>query len=416
MYDAFPTFDLPLGDIASVFQFAGSLAGKILPIALIAILAAAVWRIWLYLIRMETVENTKWSLLEIRIPKDVFKSPLAMEIILVNGFSGGGDNWYEKYVEGALIPWHSLEIVSIEGNVHFFIRTPAKNKNIAESQIYSQYPDAEVVEVEDYTNYVPLFESLHGSHETGWDMFGAELVLSKDDPYPIRTYPEYGLDKAIKKDEEDTRIDPLTPLIEHLGTLGKGEQGWVQIVIRKSQKQYRLKNGKTGDWVAAGKELAAELLTPQKAEDGSTIPVSKSKQDAASAIERSIEKTGFDCGIRLMYVAEKDKFKSSSYSGIRTSFRHYTSSASNGFSAERETKVDYPFADLFGIRAAWKKRRMFKAYKLRSFFHQPYRRPYFVMSSEELATIYHFPGRISAVPTLVRMDSMKADPPANLPL
>ena len=55
-------------------------------------------------------------------------------------------------MKGKVRPWFSLELVSIEGNFHFYL--DKKNfVDLIESQIYSQYPQSKVQEVEDYTNF-----------------------------------------------------------------------------------------------------------------------------------------------------------------------------------------------------------------------------------------------------------------------
>lgn len=76
---------------------------------------------------------------------------------------------------------------------------------------------------------------------------------------------------------------------------------------------------------------------------------------------------------------------------------------------------------------------MLDFYRTRTFFHPPlqysfdYPFPFsiflpsgnpklFVMSAEELATIYHFPGLVSETPSFKRVDSKIAKPPANLPV
>ena len=38
-----------------------------------------------------------------------------------------------------------------------------------------------------------------------------------------------------------------------------------------------------------------------------------------------------------------------------------------------------------------------------------------VLNSEELATIYHFPGQVAETPTFKRIESKRAEPPQNLP-
>ena len=72
-------------------------------------------------------------------------------------------------------------------------------------------------------------------------------------------------------------------------------------------------------------------------------------------------------------------------------------------------------------KIAKKKKKMFHAYKLRSFFQWPYKhmgdKPPFVLTTEELATIFHFPsGVVSQTPTLNRVPSKKSEAPANLPI
>ena len=61
------------------------------------------------------------------------------------------------------------------------------------------------------------------------------------------------------------------------------------------------------------------------------------------------------------------------------------------------------------------KQYMLDAYKRRMYFYKPYKKHAFVLNTEELATIYHFPGGVSGTPTFTRIDSRKAEAPANLP-
>jgi len=64
-------------------------------------------------------------------------------------------------------------------------------------------------------------------------------------------------------------------------------------------------------------------------------------------------------------------------------------------------------------------RTLLDAYKRRSFFNVPYKhlngKPY-ILTVEELATIFHFPGATTTTPTLTRVPSKKAEAPANLPV
>ena len=146
---------------------------------------------WKHVQRLEYLQNLKWVILEIKIPRDVYKTPEAMEYILANAFwqGGGIGTWFDRNWKGKLMAYSTLEIVSIEGNIYIFIRTEARFKNLVQTQIYSQYPRAEITEVDDYTKYVPKFEP-----GGPWECRGFEMKLDKDDPIPIKTYVDFGMD------------------------------------------------------------------------------------------------------------------------------------------------------------------------------------------------------------------------------
>ena len=78
--------------------------------------------------------------------------------------------------------------------------------------------------------------------------------------------------------------------------------------------------------------------------------------------------------------------------------------------------LDYPWQDFMGLRAAKFSRDVIDAYRRRSLFHAPYERPRFVLTTEELATIYHFPTEESKAPGIQRISSKKGEPPTNLPI
>ena len=167
-------------------------------------------KIWLDILEKETLLKMDWIMLEIKVPRNVHKIPQAMEIIF-SGLEQGtpDDDWFKKWWKGEFVSaFSSLEIVSIEGNVYFFIRTQKKNRDTLESLIYSQYPGAEVSVVDDYTRYVPEWKP-----DNGWVLDAAEFHLTKDDPIPIKTYLDYGLDTKSLSLEEEQKIDPITPFI-----------------------------------------------------------------------------------------------------------------------------------------------------------------------------------------------------------
>ena len=86
---------------------------------------AVFWHEWVHYIQERHRSNMKWVILEVKLPKEIHKTPIAMEIVLNSLYQMGGSIvWWDKYWKGKVKDWFSLEMVSIEGHVKFFIRTP----------------------------------------------------------------------------------------------------------------------------------------------------------------------------------------------------------------------------------------------------------------------------------------------------
>src|SRR3989344_1455154 len=85
-----------------------------------AITAYFAWKFWLYYIRLHYVSKIDWILLEIKLPREMPKSPQVMEIILSAMYQTRRGEAIHKYWQGMLRAWYSLEIASKEGNIHFY--------------------------------------------------------------------------------------------------------------------------------------------------------------------------------------------------------------------------------------------------------------------------------------------------------
>ena len=391
------------------------------------------WHEWMHYIQARYKANIKWILLEIKLPKEIHKSPVAMEIVLNALYQTSTGEWHDKIWKGKVKDWFSLEMVSIEGNIKFFIRTPWLYKNLIESQLYAQYADVEIFEVPDYTRYVD-----YRGKEGDWSMIGIDFGLTKPDAYPIKTYVDYGLDKEGIK--EEFKIDPLTSIIEYLGTPGKGEQIWIQIIVQAATKRYRKhSDGTLGDWKDEGEELIDKLTgRKDKKEDGTlslgSLKMTKGENEVVAAIERNMGKLGFDCAIRSLYLCKKDKFHPMNIRGLQGLFRPFTTNNLNGFKMITHTiGIDIWWQDYKSIRLSAYRKAQFEAYKRREWSFEretpwianfPSPKPFvvvpnkqpFVLTTEELATIFHLPGGVSQTPTFGRIPSRKSEAPTNLPI
>jgi hypothetical protein len=389
--------------------------------------------VWIRYVRVRFIANTEWVLLEFKIPRDIAKSPQAMESFLasIHGSRRLG-NMKERYWDGWLTAQFSLEIVGDEKGVHFYIWAPKFFKRMIESQTYAQYPDIEIQEVSDYTKELPPTQP-----HPDWKIWGTELLLSKPDAYPIRTYEDFPIEDISTK-EEDRKIDPLAALIEFLGNLKGGEKFWLQILVRPSGDEWK----KEGEELAnklAGREIKkplplisrfiggldmmfrAVLSMPdieKKKEENQfrMLMLTPGEQDTLKALQKNTTKLGFDVGIRWIYLAKPDVYNLLAVPAIMGIFKQYASQSLNSFKANGKvtTSIDYVLPE---TRVAWRRARLFNAYKLRSYFYHPYNqyKP-FVLSSSELATIFHFPGSVAGTAALERIQSKKGAPPSNLPI
>ena len=138
------------------------------------ILLRVAFKLWMHYIQQDFITGIDYVLLEVIPPRDVLRSPQAMELFFTNAlyhFSNkGGLEWFWQ---GAVWFWYSLEIVSIEGQVHFYIRTPTRLKDLIETQIYAQYPQAQIKVAEDYTLAVDEI-----TPESDWRGWGCEFKLA----------------------------------------------------------------------------------------------------------------------------------------------------------------------------------------------------------------------------------------------
>jgi hypothetical protein len=436
------------------------------------------WQTWLIYIRSHYYINTKWDLLEIRVPREIAKTPQAMEQALagLHGASRKG-NLIDRYRDGFIPTYFSLEIVSRGGMPHFYIRTPSFFRHMVEAQIYAQYPQSEIRIVDDYIDDVPPT-----APDENWNLYGSEFTFTKPDAFPLLTYPSFHITEGTK--EEAEKVDPLSALLEFFGSLSKDEHMWLQILIRPTDEKWK----ETGEKLIAkmigkkvppeakkgvavvgqetkevskeaGKEGMAFLralfgIAPPKEERkekkkeelGSLWQhLSKGEQEVVVSMQKKIAKLGFETGIRFCYIARKDRYTIAVYPALIGIMKQFNSQLLNGFKPKNSASVDYP--PLKKRREAWKKRTLLALYRERSWFYPPYTlystpsaadpRYWFsekksfisrldpttnrasksiILSTEELATIYHFPGMVAAAPAIERIEAKKVEPPPNLPL
>ncbi len=396
------------------------------PLWLTAIILDGAWQMWLIMRRSEFIAKESVVLLEIKPPRNLAKTPLAMEAVFsAIHYTKGESNWWQKYVQGQVRPYWSIELVSFEGQVHLYIWTRTKFRKLVENAFYAQYPGVQLVEVPDYTQFISAKPEEFG-------LWGCDYKhTDKSDPIPIKTYIDYGLDKTQKENEQ---VDPFAHVTEFLGSMGPGEQFWLQIIFRihAGEKYDKLnEDGKPYTWRDEAKKLIEELrqktvkvtkyrdvFTGEMRElEGFPNPT-KGESERIAAIERNVSKLAFDVGMRGAYIAHPDKFDPVNITGMISLWKPFNVEGMNGLKAAHFgiTFNDYPWELGNERRKDAFRRELIEAYRRRQYFHDPFKMPDpMIMSTEELATVFHIPSASVATPSLVRVESSTSEAPVNLP-
>ncbi len=401
------------------------------------------WRpfcfLWLWWRNDIWLNKQKSVMLDMRIPKEILKPTRAMETVMagIRQTMYQPPDWWEKWVDGQVQLSVAFEIVSLNGDVHFFVRIPASARDSIEAIIYGQYPDAEITEAEDYSRKVP-----QDIPNKDWDMWGSDYRLLKPDAFPIKTYVDFETEREV---EPEQKIDPLAGLLEAMGKVKPGEQLWLQILAEPVSE-------KENKWISKGMkvkdELARRVAKPKKEnliladalkvivtgnpasdpeKEKEVMPpemkLTPGEKDVITAVEKKLSKPAYVTSIRFIYLGKREVFFKSN---LRLVFGFFASLATEHLNSPQPwgktmTKIHkswfLPLNLLFKRRVYMRQRKLFKNYTRRVTPLFPYPGGTFIFNVEEMATIFHFPSK-GAVPALsfTRIESKKAEAPPDLPI
>jgi hypothetical protein len=394
----------------------------------------ALYRFWLGGRQAKFAGKWKHVMLAIDIPKENEQTPKAVEnIFIALAATQSSGNLLDQFWHGKVQESFSFEIVSLEGYVQFIVRTPNHFRDLIEAAIYAQYPEAEIVEVDDYTEN---YKDIKFPDET-YDLWGTEMVLIKDYPYPIKTYPDF------EHKLTGELIDPMAALLEILSRIGNGEQIWMQFVVTPSapgwgeKGKQALKEMKGEPYTApetvydkmwkpvgaAGnvanafsQEIFGAAESGEKKEDDQwrMFKLTPGERLVSENVNRKLSKHSFRAKFRFIYFGEKTNFsKGRGVAAVIGAIQQFNTADSNGFKPGPRSKTG---ADYFQVakRTAIRQSNILKAYASRSGFLGD-EVDNMLFSSEELASLWHFPVLSVKAPSVEKIGSRRSVPPSRLP-
>jgi hypothetical protein len=435
MPSLFPSVQTPFwlaGIFASIWNVWSAVWWIVVPVIFIIV----AWEAWILYLHVKFLESIRWKVLEIKIPKNVLKTPKAMEQIFAAAHApySYGLRFSQKYIKGEDEQFFSFELIGRNGETHFYLRTPEPFRNMMESAIYGQYPEAEIVEVEDYLKQMPKILP-----SRDFDVAGFEEVFKQKSCYPIRTYAMF--EEAV----EERRIDPVGSLVEAMSKMEGDQQFWMQLIIVPTGNEvveegeeeinkllgiedHKKKSGGFFPDFDLGFTLGEALRAPfehpgaagakkdHKEERQQRFIVSPNAKEIADGIQKKISKLGFETTLRFVFIERRGE----SSGGVdKAAFlghgyiRQFNTTNMNQLRPDKPTTTaSYAIRGLFKkTRVQWRKRIMYERYR-----HLTHNAAKPVLNIEELATIYHFPLNVVSTTELEKIESRKGSPPASLPI
>lgn len=391
------------------------------PVWLPITLFVTAWKVWIWYAHSSYLFKRDPLLLEVKFPRDLVRSPRAMENALSKLWTDSGETTFLNRVwQGQVRPIFSLEIASFGGEIHFYIWCWRPWRPNVEAMMYAYYPEVELFEVEDYATKFHFDPEKHECFPTDW------RLEPRNDAYPIRTYVEFELDKDPK---EEYKVDPLAQVLERMSVLRPDEQMWIQFVITMCRDVRRKPGGAW--WETENRYVGLLSEEVQKIRKEATGDFEKEGDEwkrfariqmyryteVIKAIDRNMGKHAFNVGSRGVYICDADKFAAPGYTGIRWIWRPVGNPQYMNQMRPRRwgNPFDFPWQDFRDVRWRLMQRRFFDTYRRRAHFYPPWILPHNMMSTEMLATMWHPPTSAISAPGLERIPAKKAEPPSNLP-
>ncbi len=378
------------------------------------------------------LRGMEFILLAIDVPKFNEQTTKAVEGIF-STLSGiqNTPNFKEKWWFGRHQELVSFEIISVDGYIQFLIHTPKQFRDLIESAIFAQYPQALITQVDDYVGSAPDYFP-----NDEYDLWGTEFVLAKDQAYPIRVYKEF--EDTIKGGGEQELMiakfkDPMSAMMEIMSKLRYGEQIWFQMILEASTDTWREKSKlvvakllgrkikKKESLIVA--ELRASIIEigqqianlffgvfENETEEKQTVNLSPGEKTIVEAIEAKASKIGFYTTLRFVYIAKHEVMnKPLAVNGFTGALKQFNTVDLNAFKPKKlvTTKINYFFIKQ---RLAQRKRIVMYRYKIRKKAATP-----FILNISELATLYHFPSASVRNTMIKTADLKRVGAPMSLP-
>jgi len=250
----------------------------------------------------------------------------------------------------------AFEIVGIKADIKLYVSAPAKVIDLVEKTIYGYYPNADIKRSEE-----PNIFSENGKVEYS-------AFVQKSSPYlPFKTYKELP-------------TDSISAMLSALSKMDDEEGGMIQILIRPADSSWK-KQGK------------AYITSVKKTESDPEKATFKTDSKTLERIDDKSSRPGFDTTIRIVVSSKSKEMAKNHLKNIKSAFSQFNSDLNSFTSAKIFFKGGFMLNFI---------------YKFFPIVKNPFFKNVSIFSSDELATLFHFPNKTVETPHIKWLNAKTA--------
>ncbi len=257
----------------------------------------------------------------------------------------------------------AFEIVGKKADIRFYVSAPSRIIDLVEKTIYGYYPNADIQKAEE-----PNIFSEEGK------VAYASLVQKSSSYLPLKTY-------------RDIPTDSLSALTSAISKMDDGEGAMIQVLLRPIKDNWK-KEGKS--YISETKKKEAD---PEKA-------TFKTDQKTLEKIDEKVSRPGFETALRIVVSAKDKQHAEAHLRNIKTAFSQFNSDLNSLKAAKIRFKGGFMLNFI---------------YKFFPVVNLPYAKTTSVFSSDELASLFHFPNKTVETPHINWLKAKTAPVPADVP-
>lgn len=254
-------------------------------------------------------------------------------------------------------PHLTFEMVGLPESIKYYISCHKKHRDLVEKQFFGAYPDAKITEVPEYNIF-----------SEGGQTAYAQYSVKNDSYFPIKTY-------------KDLPTDPMSAMTSAFSKMQPGEGAAIQVMISPAD----------GAWKDPGKKWLKKEKDPGTGDK----PKAPGDQKQIDAVENKLSRSGFHTVIRVVCTSLNKDSAKAHLANIKSSFEQFSGpyNALGGMKVKSEegfiTDFVYRYLPKYGRVG--------------------------VMTSDEIASIFHMPNKSIETPFINWLPAKSAPASEKIP-